>query len=427
MKNNSHALRLLFFSNAFPNPIAPNKGIFNRGLIRALAAEHPLRVVSPISWWDEFVARRRHKKRVNRRHIQLVDGVRTSYPRFYYPPKTLRSHYDLFLNWSTRTELEQVIAQFRPQAILSYWTHPDGTVAVETARRHHIPSIVMVGGSDVLILAENASRRRVIMSTLQQADAVIAVSDDISQKLQDQGISPDRLHVVKRGVDSHVFHPAPMNDARRQLGVPFDVPLLVTVGRLVSVKGLSDLLTAAHLLHQRGVVPKISIIGDGPLRQELERQRDRLGLADVVQFVGAQNQEQLANWYRAANYVIHPSLSEGIPNVLLEAMQCGSRFIASQVGGIPEIADPNFDRLVPAGDPTALANAIEEQLQIPLYPGERWFHPQTWEHSADQIVSIIRQCGLDRTRLHTTTSDSVTHTIEADESERMTLQPASAI
>ncbi|MEX0725864.1 MAG: glycosyltransferase [Planctomycetaceae bacterium] len=392
MTNSARALRLLFFSNVFPNPLAPNKGMFNRSLIRALAAEHPLRVVSPISWWDEAIARWTRKKRIHRRQIHLVDSVRTSYPRFYYPPKILRSFYDFFLSRSTRAELDRVIAQFRPQAILSYWAHPDGTVAVETARRHRIPSVVMVGGSDVLLLAKNASRRRVILSTLENADAVVAVSDDIKCKLIEAGIAADRLHVIKRGVDTHVFRPLSGDDARRRLKIPHGVPVLVTAGRLVPVKGLSDLLNACYALRQRDVSPRVYIAGDGPLRGELERQRNHLGLTDVVQFVGSQTQEQLADWYRAADYVVHPSLSEGIPNVLLEAMHCGARFIASRVGGIPEIADPNFDRLVPARDPAALANAIEEQLQIPLYPGPRWFLPQTWENSAEQIVQIIRQC-----------------------------------
>ena len=68
--------------------------------------------------------------------------------------------------------------------------------------------------------------------------------------------------------------------------------------------------------------------------------------------------EQLPDWYRAANVVVLPSRSEGVPNVLMEAIACGIPFVASEVGGIPEIAHLGTSRLVPSGNPTALASAL---------------------------------------------------------------------
>ncbi|MFN0197621.1 MAG: glycosyltransferase [Planctomycetaceae bacterium] len=390
--NSDRSIRLLFFSNEFPNPLHPRQGTFNRGVIHALAADHPLRVICPVSWWDEFKCWMKTGKRIDRRQLHLVDGVRTSYPRFYYPPKLLRSHYDSFLKWSVQRELNEVIRQFRPQAILSYWAHPDGAVAAEMARRENIPSVIMVGGSDVLLLTKDAGRRRAIETALNSADAVVTVSEDIRQKLIQVGIPQERLHVVQRGVDTSVFHRGSTEESRRKLEIPSDRPVLVSVGRLVDVKGLCHLLEAARRLRERNVCPRIYFVGDGPLRQQLKKQAHSCGLADAVHFVGAQNQSLLADWYRAADYVVLPSLSEGIPNVLLEALHCGARFIASHVGGIPEIADPNFDRLVPPGDAAALADAIEEQLQLPVYPGDRWFLPQTWDQSAEKLMYIIRTC-----------------------------------
>ncbi len=406
--NTDQSTRLLFFSNEFPNPIQPHRGTFNRGMIRALAQNHPVRVVCPVSWWEELKYRMHTGKRIDRRQLHLIEGVRTSYPRFFYPPKLLRSHYDAFLKWSVQRELNEVIRQFRPQAILSYWAHPDGAVAANIALREKIPSVLMVGGSDVLLLTKNADRRRVIVSTLKSADAVVTVSEDIRQKLIHAGIPQEQLHVVQRGVDKSVFHSGSTDDSRRKLGIPHDRPALVSVGRLVEVKGLCHLLEAARRLRDRNISPRIYIVGDGSLRQELEKQALAGGLSESVRFVGAQNQSQLADWYRAADYVVLPSLSEGIPNVLLEAMHCGARFIASKVGGIPEIADPNFDRLVPAGDAPALADAIEEQLQLPAYPGTRWFLPQTWEQSAEKLMQVVRACRSPESFASREASDSAT-------------------
>ena len=91
----------------------------------------------------------------------------------------------------------------------------------------------------------------------------------------------------------------------------------------------------------------------------------RLGLGSAVVFAGPRSQAELADWYRAADVTVLPSLSEGIPNVLLESLACGTPFVASDVGGVREIdGGPTCD-LVPPGQPAPLAAALERQLRNP--------------------------------------------------------------
>src|SRR5262249_60620041 len=164
--------------------------------------------------------------------------------------------------------------------------------------------------------------------------------------------------VIHNGVDSVLFHPGSREQARQDLGLHQSAPIVLFIGNLVPVKALEVLIAAASRLVQTGLRFQCLLIGQGPLREQLERQVSQLGLAETVRFLGSKPHADLPPWYRAADLVVLPSRSEGVPNVLLEAAACGTPFVASRVGGIPEIAHLGLSQLVPSGDVDALAGAI---------------------------------------------------------------------
>ncbi|MDB5385249.1 MAG: glycosyltransferase family 4 protein [Planctomycetaceae bacterium] len=386
-------MRLLFFSNVFPQPLSPNKGTFNGALVRALARDHLVHVVCPIAWTERLI---RWNAAFSAQPILLEPAVTASFPTFWYLPKFCRTKYDWFLERSVRHRVNRDLQAFQPHAVLSYWAHPDAAVAVRIARERAIPAITMVGGSDVLLLGRQGARRTVILKTLHESDAVIAVSQDIAEKLKQDGIPGNKLHVVRRGVEETVFYPGDLSEARKKLGLREDRPLIVGVGRLVPVKDWPTLIEACGLLKKRGVVVDCHLLGGGPLQDQLSKQIAKLGLQDQVTLSGGQPQAVLADWYRAANLVVLPSLSEGVPNVLLEAIACGTPFVASNVGGISEIADPLIHSLVPPGEPTFFANAIQDRLRSSAPLASRRFQPQSCQSSARRVADIIEMCRLSR-------------------------------
>src|SRR5947209_4727718 len=125
------------------------------------------------------------------------------------------------------------------------------------------------------------------------------------------------------------------------------------------------LLEACAALAVNGQRFRCFIVGQGPLQTALEQQAARLGISARVHLVGAMPQEQLPDWYRAASVVAIASHSEGVPNVQLEAAACGTPYVATRVGGIPEFAHLGRSRLVPPGDAAALARALHAALTDP--------------------------------------------------------------
>ena len=389
-------MKILFISSVFPNSLQPGKGTFNYSMIQALSELHQTHVVSPVSWMDEFSHYFKDKTRLNREWLptDITDSLSIEYPRFYYLPKLFHQFYGQFLDWSINRRLHETISQFQPDIILSYWLHPDGEVAVKAAREHGIPVVVMTGGSDILLLTKNHHRKRAIKSVLQQADGVITVSNDIKQAVKNLDIHSEKINTVYRGVDQNLFTPGNQQEARQRLGLPHNRKIIVSVGRLEPVKGHSVLLDACHKISKQGTPFTCYVLGDGSLKTVLSQKIKQGGLGEFFQLTGSQQQSRLADWYRAADFIVLPSLSEGIPNVLLEAISCGRSFVASNVGGIPEIADPCCDKLVPPDNSERLAEAITDMLDSPDQNEKRNFKPNSWKESAMHLSQIISDCSV---------------------------------
>lgn len=360
-------MHILFISNVFPNPYQPTKGVFNREMVRALARDHTIDVVAPISWVDEWHGGRRAQSRFlgADRRDRVQDGVEVSYPRYYYPPKVLRQRYGWFFWRSVRREVRRLVDARRPQAVLGYWVHPDGEAVIRTARQIGVPAIVMTGGSDVLLLAREPARRRRMQHVLHNADAVVAVSRDLATHLVELGVHSEKVTLMSRGVDCERFSPGDRAMARQRLGLPVNGRMLLWVGRMVPVKGIDVLIESCRLLHGRRADFRLDLVGDGPLRPTIESAIAAAGLGAVVSVVGSVAHDKLADWYRSADLTVLSSHSEGIPNVLRESLACGTPFVASRVGGVPELAGERTGWLVPPGDPAALADALDAALNRP--------------------------------------------------------------
>ena len=353
-------MKILFFSYAFPNPINPGLGTFNRTMLTGLAQKHQVRVVSPVPFLDIWKARAslRLRNGLNSNQFQVIPGVPTEYVPWYYTPKFFREQYGEFMQRSVGPALRRAVTEFQPDLILSYWTHPDGQVAVQVAHEFGIRAVTMVGGSDVLINARAGERRNRILQVLSDADAVVTVSDDLKRVLVEDGIDDKQIFVARRGTDQRVFHDGDQRQARLKLGLPDGVPIMVSVGRLVDDKGHQHVIDACRLLRERGHDFRCYFLGDGPLRKPLLQQINALGLGNHVVLAGSKTSGELAEWYRAADFSVLASLSEGVPNVLLESMACGTPFVATNVGGIPEMADHYMDQLVPPANPGTFAYSM---------------------------------------------------------------------
>jgi glycosyltransferase involved in cell wall biosynthesis len=367
-------VRVLTLTNLYPNPHQPTRGTFNRRYLSVLARRHEVQVIAPIAWVDELRARRAGKPKLPADRRVVHDGIIVDHPRYFYPPKVFRGSYGRCYELSVARIFDRVVDELSPDLVFAPWAYPDGWAATRLAKRYGLPVVIKCHGSDVLFLDQHPSRRRPTVEAVRSADGVVAVSRHLGDRLLELGVKSERMRVLIDGVDQEAFCPGPQNLARRLLGLAEGPPVLLFVGNLVPVKGVDVLISACGKLANMGVAHRLVVIGDGPLKAMLQRQAESLGLRETVQFFGAIGHEDLPNWFRAADAFVLPSRSEGVPSVLLEASACDTPWVASAVGGVPEIAELGRSRLVRPESADDLADAIRETLARPPDQSDRSPH-----------------------------------------------------
>lgn len=171
-----------------------------------------------------------------------------------------------------------------------------------------------------------------------------------------------KIFVVHNGKDLRKYQPNKnYNKVRRELGVPENTVLLCVSSQLTKTKGHQYLLEAFSLLKKKYENIKLLIVGQGPLREELEDKTKALGLDDSVIFLGHRN--DINRVVDAADIAVLPSLEEGFPNTIVEYMALGRPVVATNIAGIPEIVvDQETGFLVPTADSGKLAEALERLI-----------------------------------------------------------------
>ena len=236
----------------------------------------------------------------------------------------------------------------------AYWIFPSGLVGVLCKKIFKKPLIISCQGSDVSLCKQYKFLKSISVYVLKNADIVTTVTIEMKDSLVSCGVPGNKIEVIYNGVDVNFFTPKKR---------PFNGFRILYVGRLVHEKGLEELIEAVG--KTRNLFPEIClrIVGDGPMRKDLDLMIDNLSIREHVIFEGFRPHSEISGYMDESDLFVLPSYSEGMPLVVLEAMASGIPVIASRVGGVPEVIRDGFNGfLVEPKDSEALAKRIEEVL-----------------------------------------------------------------
>lgn len=245
----------------------------------------------------------------------------------------------------------EVIRAFRPQVLHAHFATEATSLAWRLSRELHIPFCFTAHGYDVHRVPPGNLRTR-----LAAASAIVTVSQANARKIVHvSGFPLQKINVIPSGIAIDDFVPCEQPATGLQT--------IVCVARLEPVKQLGTLLAACALLQKAQLDFRCVIIGDGSCDDELEEIRQRLGIQQRVQFLGALDAEEVRIWLQKASLAVLTSSSEGMPVSLMEAAACGVPAVATRVGGVPELIDDGVTGiLVDPGNVLELAAAMTRLL-----------------------------------------------------------------
>jgi glycosyltransferase involved in cell wall biosynthesis len=364
-------IKLLTFTSLYPNSVHPVHGIFVEQRLRKLAStgEIEAKVVAPVPWFP-FKKKifGRYAKFASVPRVETRHGITVLHPRYVLIPKVGMTGAPLLI-------------------AASVIFFPDGVAAALLASYFHKPLVITARGTDINLIPQYYLPRKMIQWAARRAASTITVCQALKDTLLKMGMAETEIRVLRNGVDLNLFRPVPRETARSRLGLM--TTTLLSVGHLTEGKGHDIVIKA--LLHLPDV--ELLIAGEGEEEHKLKALASSTGVAPRVRFLGTIGQEQLKEYYSAADVFVLASSREGLANVLLEAMACGTPVVATNVGGTPEvISSPEAGVLMEHRTSEALVEAVHTLLAN--YPDrkatERHAQRFTWAQTTAGQLELFR-------------------------------------
>lgn len=348
-------MRILTLSTLFPNPVQPGLGVNVARQVERIAGTDDMDpvVIAPLPRFPIPLLRGfgpapyAGLASVPAERREGENEVEVHHPRYASVPKA---------GW--RWHGEAVARSILPLArrlhdrqpfdlIACEYFFPDAWAAFRLSQALHLPYTVKARGSDIRYWRHKARARRQIVTSGRYAKGLLAVSMALKDDMVAMGLPRERIDVHHTGVDLDRFKP--------QAAPKAETPLLVCAGNLVPLKRVRLIIEALAALPEY----RLQIIGDGPERAALEALAAARHVADRTEFLGRVDHAQLPARFAAAHALVHASESEGLANVWVEALACGTPVITTAVGGAADVVTQGAGILLdPDTSPMAIAGAV---------------------------------------------------------------------
>jgi len=375
--------RLLFISTIFPNKLANKHATYSVQLLTALTDYYDIDIINPIPWPQRI------EGKIN--YVESLNGMEIYHPTYWNTPGLLRYRYGSFYYASVKSCAFRLINERSYDVALASWLYPDGWAAAEIAKSHGIPLYLIALGTDANRLIKDSKVATQTVDAICQAKKTLCMSRAMKGKLASIGVQADKLVVMYNGVNRAIFKKTDKHSARRELGFSDKDKLILFVGNLLKTKGLDELSAALAIVNNDDHFKntKLLIAGAGKYEGNLKKKLKAARLIDRAIFLGSCPLHRVAKLMNAMDVLCLPSYSEGLPNVVLEALCCNAKVVASHVGGIPELQAAHKNLyLVPPKDAEKLAEILKTALNAECYEdgaGDIY----SWSEQAGKLAALM--------------------------------------
>ena len=389
--------KILAISYLFPNCNQPNHGIFVLNRLIAMSKYADVTVINPIpdSPLHRFINKFNVLKSIPEK--EALGGITVYHPRFLSIPGFLKS---IEINTYKRA-VDRVIQQIGVDFDLVdlHWTFPDLPTGYHLRQKYQVPFNVTLRGMEAFHFQDKDIRQKIVAKYLREANQVISLSEEMAVAADKIAQTAKRTTLIRNGVDTNKFYYLDKTDCRDKLGLNQSQQIILGVGALIKRKGFDLVMKALAVLIQQAKFSNLLfyILGaegaEGDYRSELKNYVRQHGLENHVVFQGAVLNQDLVTWYNAVDVFCLPSRGEGSPNVLTEALACGTPAIASKVGSVPEImvSEPNLGVVFEYENVLQIVEALEQLLVVEFdrKKSAQQFSKYTWDWCAQQVMKNL--------------------------------------
>ena len=358
-------MNLLTFTTLYPDAVRARHGIFVETRLRHLVSTGEAKsvVVAPVPWFP-FRHRRfgEYASLARVSHEEVRHGVRIMHPRYFLLPRIGMTSAPFFLALGAYSTIRRLLREgYVFDAIDAHYFYPDGVAAILLGYWFEKPVVITARGTDINLIPRYRLPRAMIQWAAARASRVVTVCEALRSALIELGAAPEKVLTLRNGVDLKRFAPVDRAGSRARLGIKRTT--LLSVGHLIERKGHHLVIEALAEMPDIDLI----IVGDGEEDTSLRMLADRLGVSERVRFAGAIAQEELKEYYSAADVLVLASSREGWANVLLEAMACGTPVVATRTWGTPEVVTrPEAGILMDDRSPAAIIEGVRKLLDA--YP-----------------------------------------------------------
>jgi glycosyltransferase involved in cell wall biosynthesis len=359
-------MKILSLSCVYPNPAEPLLGVFVRARLRRVAESAEVKVMAPVPVFDYWSARNGKGMFYARVPARMEDGpIEVLYPRWIHLPFGAALH-AILLCAEILIPVRRLHSRFAFELIDAHFACPTGIAAGLLARAVGVPFLVTLRGNETLY-AKRFLCRLLMRRELRRAARVICVSDRLRDFAISLGVESAKAITIPNGIDTERFRPHDRAQSRREMGLPQKGRIVLTAGGLIERKGHHRVIRALDELRREGLEAHLAIAGaaarEGHYEAEIRGLVAKLGMESTVTFLGAVKPERMPVAMSAADVFCLASTREGWPNVVHEAMACGTPVVATDVGGVPDmIPSAEYGVIIPIDDAVALRDALRQAL-----------------------------------------------------------------
>ena len=389
-------MKLLVITSVFPNNKQPALGIFVRERMFKVARHCEIKVVAPVPWFPfAGCLKKNYRPRVD--YMEIQDSIEVYHPRFFSIPYFFKFIDGLFFFLSSIVTILKLKKNFKFDIIDSHFVYPDGFGAVLIGKLFHKPVTITLRGTIKKLLRYPLIKFQ-IRYALKEAAKVFAVCNDLKNVAVSLGIHDGKIEVVPNGIDIEKFRPVNKLEARKELGLPADKKIMISVGGLVKRKGFHEVI--ALLPEIKKTFPDLVylIVGvgsvEGNYEPVLRETVERLRLEKDVLFAGHQPHDKIYKWLSASDIFCLATGNEGWANVFLEASACGLPVVTTNVGGNEEVvSSEDYGLLFDINNKKEMAAAILKAL------GKNWdkdkiisyARSNTWDNRISQLLNQFKE------------------------------------